>query len=125
MGTFLYRAPNYQPTEEDIKQSTKLENKIQTSIDSCIVLLELTDNEPRLRGPFPKTFYKAMINGLQDLLNRMIGIRIALFKMSPSTKEHICQHEYYIYRRDMVSLERKKEERKYIYIYKRKRKKKN
>ncbi|CAO3607852.1 unnamed protein product [Cunninghamella blakesleeana] len=102
-GSFLYRASNYQPTEEDIKYCTKLENKIQTSIDACIVLLELTDNEPRLRGPFPKSFYQAMINGLQDLLNRMIGIRIALFKMSPSTREHICQHEYYIYRRDMIA----------------------
>ncbi|KAI9307758.1 hypothetical protein BJ944DRAFT_254843 [Cunninghamella echinulata] len=103
MGTFLYHIPTAPPTEEDMKHSMKLENKIQTSIGACIVLLELADNEPRMRGPFPKAFYKAMINGLQDLLNRMIGIRIALFKMSPSTKKHICQHEYYVYRRDMIA----------------------
>jgi hypothetical protein len=102
MGTFLYHLPTTPPSYDDIKRSMKMENKIQEAINSCNVLLELTDNEPRMRGPFPKTFYKAMINSMQDLLDRMSSIRVALFKMSPVVKKNICQHEYYIFRRDMV-----------------------
>jgi hypothetical protein len=102
MGTFLYHLPETPPTLDDIKRSIKMENKIQESIDACNVLLELTDNEPRMRGPFPKAFYTAIINAMQDLLDRMSSIRVALFKMSPTVKKNICQHEYYIFRRDMV-----------------------
>lgn len=104
MGTFLYHLPTAPPSYDDIKRSMKMENKIQEAIDSCNVLLELTDNEPRMRGPFPKTFYKAMISSMQDLLDRMSSIRVALFKMSPVVKKNICQHEYYIFRRDMVKV---------------------
>ncbi|ORZ16323.1 hypothetical protein BCR42DRAFT_465619 [Absidia repens] len=103
MGTFLYHLPTTPPTVEDIKRSIKMENRIQESIDACNVLLELTDNEPRMRGPFPKAFYTAIINAMQDLLDRMSSIRVALFKMSPTVKKNICQHEYYIFRRDMIA----------------------
>ncbi|KAI8096222.1 uncharacterized protein BX664DRAFT_323411 [Halteromyces radiatus] len=103
MGTFLYHLPETPPSLDDIKRSIKMENKIQESIDACNRLLDLTDNEPRMRGPFPKSFYKAMTNTMQELLDRMASIRVALFKMSPVVKKNICQHEYYVFRRDMIA----------------------
>ncbi|KAI8388044.1 uncharacterized protein BYT42DRAFT_558741 [Radiomyces spectabilis] len=103
MGTFLYHHPMSPPTEEDIKKATKIENRIQSLIDAASVLLELTNHEPRLKGPFPKDFYKEMIVALRNLLDRMLSIRTALTKMSPFVKRDICDQEYYLYRRDMIA----------------------
>ncbi|ORX56446.1 hypothetical protein DM01DRAFT_1382683 [Hesseltinella vesiculosa] len=103
MGTFLYHLPSHPPTEEDMNRSIKMEGSIQSSIEAVLILLELTDNEPRLRGPFPKAFYKAMIETIQDILNLLASMRVSLFKMSPNVKSHISQHEYYQYRRDMIA----------------------
>ncbi|KAI8060923.1 hypothetical protein BC940DRAFT_245818 [Gongronella butleri] len=103
MGTFLYHLPTTPPSDEDITLSLKMESNIQKSIESVLTLLELTDNEPRLRGPFPKAFYKAMIDTMQDILDRLASMRVALFKMSPPVKKLVCHHEYYKYRRDMIA----------------------
>jgi hypothetical protein len=56
MGTFLYHDPRIIPTDAEITRGEKMESKIQSAIDSCSVLLELTDHEPRFRGPLLNYF---------------------------------------------------------------------
>lgn len=102
MGTFLYHDPRIIPTDAEITRGEKMESKIQSAIDSCSVLLELTDHEPRFRGPFAKLFYKEMIVSMRNLLDRMLSIRIALLKMPVVVKHDICEREYHVDRRDMV-----------------------
>ncbi|KAG0172340.1 hypothetical protein DFQ28_011056 [Apophysomyces sp. BC1034] len=103
MGTFLYHDKGIPPTEDDIKESRKIEKKIQKTINACSVLLELTDHEPRLKGPFPKEFYKEMIVSLGNLLDHILSIRLALLKMPPMVKDELMQHDQNIYRRDLVA----------------------
>lgn len=103
MGTFLYHDPKMMPSDTDITKGEKIESKIQSAIDACSVLLELTDHEPRFRGPFPKLFYKEMIVSLRNILDRLLSIRIALLQMPLVVKHDICEKEYHVERRDMVS----------------------
>ena len=91
-----------QPSAEDVKKAQKMEGRIQKAINGCSVLLELTDHEPRLKGPFPKDFYKEMIVSTLNLLDRMLSIRISLASMPRSVKNDICLQDYNIHRRDMV-----------------------
>jgi hypothetical protein len=109
MGTFLYHDPKMTPNDTDITKGEKIESKIQSAIDACSVLLELTDHEPRFRGPFPKLFYKEMIVSLRNILDRLLSIRIALLQMPLVVKHDICEKEYHVERRDMVIF--------FLYIY--------
>lgn len=102
MGTFLFGC-HTKPAEDDIKRAQKLEGSIQKSINACNVLLELTDHEPRLKGTYPKAFYKEMIVSTRNLLDRLMSIRIALTNMPLEVKNDICKRELNVYRRDMVS----------------------
>ncbi|KAI7864354.1 hypothetical protein BDF14DRAFT_1732339 [Spinellus fusiger] len=103
MGTFLYHDPLVPPSEEDIRQSQKMESKIQSSIDSCSMLLELTDHEPRLKGPFPKEFYKEMLISIRNILDRIMSIRIALTKMPEVVKHSICKKDTHYHRHHMYA----------------------
>ncbi|KAI8368926.1 hypothetical protein BD560DRAFT_398090 [Blakeslea trispora] len=103
MGTFLYHDPQTIPSEADINRGIKMENKIQSAIDACSVMLELTDNEPRFRGPFPKLFYKEMIVSMRNLLDRLLSIRVALLQMPLVVKHDICKQAYHMDRRDMIA----------------------
>ncbi|GAA5794766.1 hypothetical protein HPULCUR_000112 [Helicostylum pulchrum] len=103
MGTFLYHDPDGGPTDAEITRGEKLESKIQSAIDACSVLLDLTDHEPRFRGPFAKLFYKEMIVSMRNLLDRMLSTRIALLKMPVIVKQDICAKDYHVDRRDMVA----------------------
>lgn len=102
MGTYLYNNPRVPPSESDRSKGEKMEGKIQSAIDACNVLLELTDHEPRFRGPFPKLFYKEMIVCLRNMLDRMLSTRIALIQMPYQVKNDITAKAYHVYRRDMV-----------------------
>ena len=102
IGTFLFHDKDSQPSDEDVKKAQKMEGRIQKSINACSVLLELTDHEPRLKGPFPKDFYKEMIVSTLNLLDRMLSIRTSLASMPRSVKNDICLQDYNIHRRDMV-----------------------
>jgi hypothetical protein len=102
MGTFLYHDPHSIPSDAEITRGEKLESKIQSAIEACYVLLELTDHEPRFRGPFPKAFYKEMIVSMGNLLDRMLSIRIALLKMPLVVKHDICKKDYHLDRKEMV-----------------------
>lgn len=103
MGTFLYHDPCSIPSDAEITRGEKLESKIQSAIEACSVLLELTDHEPRFRGPFPKAFYKEMIVSMSNLLDRMLSIRIALLKMPLVVKHDICKKDYHVDRKDMIA----------------------
>lgn len=102
MGTFLFHQ-QIAPSSDDVKRAQKMEGKIQKSINACAMLLELTDHEPRLKGPFPKAFYQEMIVSTRNLLDRLLSIRIALEHMPLSVKQDVCQQEYNRYRRDMTA----------------------
>ncbi|KAI8090955.1 uncharacterized protein B0P05DRAFT_627272 [Gilbertella persicaria] len=103
MGTYLYHDPQTIPSDAEITRGIKMESKIQSAIDACSVLLELTDNEPRFRGPFPKLFYKEMIVSMRNLLDRLLSIRIALLQMPMVVKHDICEKTYHMDRRDMIA----------------------
>lgn len=98
VGTFLYQ----DPTVTEIKQALKQENKIQTTINTTNLLLSLTDHEPRLKAPFPKSFYKEMIASAQNILDHLGSIRMALQQMPTIVKQDVCHAEYHWERRDMV-----------------------
>ncbi|KAG0748392.1 hypothetical protein G6F62_006230 [Rhizopus arrhizus] len=102
MGAYLYHDPRSIPSDEDITKGEKIESKIQKAIGACSVLLELTDNEPRIQGPFPKAFYKEIIVCMRNLLDRMLTIRIALIKMPLVVKHDICAKDYHRERHDMI-----------------------
>lgn len=102
LGTFLYHDLQSLPSDAEITKGEKMESKIQSAIDACSVLLELTDHEPRFHGPFPKLFYKEMITCLRNILDRMVNIRIALLEMPISVKRVVCAKEYHLDRKDMV-----------------------
>lgn len=103
VGTFLYYNPDEPPTAVDFKYGLKMETKIQMTINNARVLLELTDHEPRLKGPFPKAFYKEMLTSSQSILNHLGSIRVSLSHMPVTVKNDICHEAYYLYRRDMIA----------------------
>ncbi|KAG0167567.1 hypothetical protein DFQ30_005904 [Apophysomyces sp. BC1015] len=102
-STFLYHDPHVPPSDEDIKTAEKMERKIQSSIDASFVLLQLTEHEPRFKAPFLKNFYESMIVSMRNLLDRLMSMRTALTKMPLEVKQDICQPEYYVLRREMIS----------------------
>ncbi|EPB88022.1 hypothetical protein HMPREF1544_05200 [Mucor circinelloides 1006PhL] len=103
MGTFLYHDEGLFPTDDEFKEAEKMERKLGKMLNTCNVLLELTDHEPRLKGPFPKEFYREMLISSHNLLDRMMSLRIILIKMSPSVKKTVRGLDIYHYRRDMVA----------------------
>jgi hypothetical protein len=102
MGTFLYHDSRVLPSDTEIAKGEKMESKIQSAIEACSVLLELTDHEPRFRGPFPKLFYKEMIVSMHNVLDCLLSIRIALLQMPAVVKHDITDKAYHEDRRDMV-----------------------
>ncbi|KAG1470593.1 hypothetical protein G6F56_002589 [Rhizopus delemar] len=86
MGAYLYHDPRSIPSDEDITKGEKMEN-----------------NEPRIRGPFPKAFYKEMIVCMRNLLDRMLATRIALIKMPLVVKHDVCSKDYHAERHDMIT----------------------
>ncbi|KAI9317563.1 hypothetical protein BX666DRAFT_1938456 [Dichotomocladium elegans] len=103
IGTFLFHDPAVPPSDDEVKGAQKMEGAIQKSINACHVLLELTDNEPRLKGPFPKAFYTEMIVSTRNLLDRLMSIRTALTGMPRDVKREICQRDLNTHRRDMTA----------------------
>lgn len=102
MGTFLYHNESLSPTDDEFKEAEKMERKLEKTLNTCNELLELTDHEPRLKGPFPKEFYKEMLVSVHNLLDRMVSLRICLMKMTPEVKNTVRKMDKYLYRRDMV-----------------------
>ncbi|KAI8888662.1 hypothetical protein K501DRAFT_329772 [Backusella circina FSU 941] len=98
---FLYQDPNI--VLDDTKNAEKIENKIQSTIHACSTFLELTDHELCFQRPFPKAFYKEIITSMQKLLDHMQSIRIVLLEMPIVVKNDICEKEYHVDRKEMIS----------------------
>lgn len=102
MGTFLYHDQGLFPTEDEFEEAQKMEHNLEKKLIACNELLQLTDHEPRLKGPFPKEFYKDILVSSHNLLDRMMSLRVCLTKMSPEVKGTVRKMDKYLYRRDMV-----------------------
>ncbi|KAI9256366.1 hypothetical protein EDC94DRAFT_616226 [Helicostylum pulchrum] len=103
MGTFLYHDQGLFPTEDEFEEAQKMEHNLEKKLIACNELLQLTDHEPRLKGPFPKEFYKDILVSSHNLLDRMMSLRVCLTKMSPEVKGTVRKMDKYLYRRDMVA----------------------
>jgi uncharacterized membrane protein YgaE (UPF0421/DUF939 family) len=104
VGTFLYHDESLFPTKDEFEEAEKMEHKLEKMLNTCNELLNLTDHEPRLKGPFPKEFYKEMLISTRNLLDRMMSLRTTLMKMSPEVKKTVRNLDKYLYRRDMVNM---------------------
>ncbi|KAG9292181.1 hypothetical protein G9A89_023901 [Geosiphon pyriformis] len=62
------------------KEFMELELFLQVSIIELRDLLGQTPNEPRLKGPFPVHTYGKILNSCQNILDKMLSMRIAVTK---------------------------------------------
>ncbi|CEP18223.1 hypothetical protein [Parasitella parasitica] len=58
----------------------KIELSIQVSIFDLQSLLTQAPNEPRLKGPFPAKTYSAMLSNCQNILDKLLSLRIVILK---------------------------------------------
>ncbi|CAG8669812.1 5812_t:CDS:2, partial [Ambispora leptoticha] len=70
--------------QDHLSESTKdfldLELFLQVSILELQELLAQTPNEPRLKGPFPVRTYSKILTSCQNILDKMLSMRIAVTK---------------------------------------------
>jgi len=78
-----------------------VEHQLQTKIIKINELLELSASEPRLKEEFPIKLYKQIVQCCQNILDRMISMRMAAQLLSPEVRELVTGPMNY-YRRDMV-----------------------
>ncbi|KAG0329940.1 hypothetical protein BG000_011887 [Podila horticola] len=78
-----------------------VEHQLQTKLIKILQLLELSGSEPRLKEEFPMKLYKQIIQCCQNILDRMISMRMAAQLLSPEVRELVTGPMNY-YRRDMV-----------------------
>ncbi|CAG8581661.1 54_t:CDS:2 [Ambispora gerdemannii] len=71
-------------SQDHLSKSTKdfleLELFLQVSILELHDLLAQTPNEPRLKGPFPVRTYSKILTSCQNILDKMLSMRIAVTK---------------------------------------------
>lgn len=79
-----------------------VEHQLQTKLIKILQLLELSESEPRLKEDFPMKLYKQIIQCCQNILDRMVSMRMAAQLLSPEVRELVTGPMNY-YRRDMVS----------------------
>ncbi|KAI8975119.1 hypothetical protein BDF20DRAFT_876954 [Mycotypha africana] len=61
-------------------QFQHLELSLQVSLVELQGLLAYAPNEPRLKGPFPVKTYQAMLTSCQNILDKLLSIRIVVLK---------------------------------------------
>ncbi|KAI7823255.1 hypothetical protein BC939DRAFT_168019 [Gamsiella multidivaricata] len=79
-----------------------VEHQLQTKLIKISELLELSGSEPRLKEEFPMKLYNQIVQCCQNILDRMISMRMAAQLLSPEVRELVTGPMNY-YRRDMVS----------------------
>ncbi|RHZ54171.1 hypothetical protein Glove_429g25 [Diversispora epigaea] len=71
-------------TSQHLSKSTKefmdMELFLQVSLLKLSDLLAQTPNEPRLKGPFPRGTYNEILSGCQNILDKLLSMRIAVTK---------------------------------------------
>ena len=78
-----------------------VEQQLQTKLIKINQLLELSASEPRLKEKFPIELYNQIIQCCQNILDRMVSMRMAAQLISPEVRELVTGPMNY-YRRDMV-----------------------
>lgn len=78
-----------------------VEQQLQTKLIKINQLLELSASEPRLKEQFPIKLYNQIIQCCQNILDRMVSMRMAAQLISPEVRELVTGPMNY-YRRDMV-----------------------
>ena len=78
-----------------------VEQQLQTKLIKISELLALSGSEPRLKEEFPMKLYQQIIQCCQNILDRMISMRMAAQLLSPEVRELVTGPMNY-YRRDMV-----------------------
>ncbi|KAG0268557.1 hypothetical protein BGZ95_002417, partial [Linnemannia exigua] len=78
-----------------------VEQQLQTKLIKINQLLELSGSEPRLKEEFPMKLYSQIIQCCQNILDRMVSMRMAAQLISPEVRELVTGPMNY-YRRDMV-----------------------
>ncbi|CAG8735631.1 12752_t:CDS:2, partial [Cetraspora pellucida] len=62
------------------KEFMDMELHLQISLLRLHSLLEQTPNEPRMKGPFPVSTYRQILIGCQNILDKLLSMRIAVTK---------------------------------------------
>ncbi|KAF9321536.1 hypothetical protein BG003_001267 [Podila horticola] len=78
-----------------------VEYQLQTKLIKISQLLELSASEPRLKGKFPIKLYERIVQCCQNILDRMVSMRMAAQLLSPEVRDLVTGPMDY-YRRDMV-----------------------
>ncbi|KAF9935797.1 hypothetical protein BGZ67_002967 [Mortierella alpina] len=77
-----------------------VEHQLQTRLLKITQLLELSRSEPRLKETFPEKLYKQIVQCCQNILDRIVSMRMAAQLLSPEVRDLIIGPMNY-YRRDL------------------------
>ncbi|KAG0099872.1 hypothetical protein BGZ93_005476 [Podila epicladia] len=64
-----------------------VEHQLQTKLIKISQLLELSASEPRLKEKFPMKLYKQIVQCCQNILDRMVSMRMAAQLLSPEVRD--------------------------------------
>ncbi|CAO3574063.1 unnamed protein product [Mortierella alpina] len=78
-----------------------VEHQLQTRILKITQLLELSRSEPRLKETFPDKLYKQIVQCCQNILDRIVSMRMAAQVLTPEVRDLVIGPMNY-YRRDLV-----------------------
>lgn len=78
-----------------------VEHYLQTKVIQISQLLDLSASEPRLKEEFPRKLYKQIVQCCQNILDRLVSMRMATQLLSAEVRELVTGPMNY-YRRDMV-----------------------
>ncbi|KAG0283360.1 hypothetical protein BGZ96_012273 [Linnemannia gamsii] len=78
-----------------------VEHQLQEKMIQICQLLDLSASEPRLKEKFPRNLYKQIVECCQNILDRMVSMRMAAQLLSPEVRDLVTGPMNY-YRRDMV-----------------------
>ncbi|KAF9434043.1 hypothetical protein BGZ76_008657 [Entomortierella beljakovae] len=66
-----------------------VEQQLQTKMMKILELLSLSESEPKLKEEFPEALYKKIIKCCQNILDRMVSMRMAAQLLSPEVRNLI------------------------------------
>ncbi|KAF9352285.1 hypothetical protein BGX26_009867 [Mortierella sp. AD094] len=78
-----------------------VEQQLQTKLMKIMELLELSVSEPKLKEEFPVKLYRKVVKCCQNILDRLVSMRMAAQLLSPEVRELISS-SMNICRRDLV-----------------------
>ncbi|KAJ3279366.1 hypothetical protein HK104_001531, partial [Borealophlyctis nickersoniae] len=95
------------PTTSSPDAIRAMEAALRKQMDDHLVLVELTMNEPRLRGPFPVDVYRECVERCRNMVERMGSIRKIMSEGREGDQEEFVSRMLVepvgLYRRDMFA----------------------